>query len=437
MSIIRMIDHLPEELKTKYFDFQQIPHPNDAFCKDLLEQLKISYDSCKYYRDHVCQQFDFTIPEQLTMDNLETIPYVPTNIYKESDDRFLEIMKVPFEDIALFSSSSSTTGDPSIVPRTLADFDQIQYNSIKCYSEFFRWKELTQNKDTLTFNFAPSRHFMTVMAKNGLNNKEHKKKFGKYTRYFTACMNKPWDYVGYQEYMVRAKLLKCLWAVITSFSVRGGIVLTVSKMLKMINKVLETGYWKKLKVNKIMLGGSALIMNNMFIKRLIPDNTLIDLDGRAMLISGGGGWDGVKGQAKMDAVVKSEFVERVEKVFNIKPKDVGDIYGFTESPNLFGGHWSEKYQDFLLHCPDTARVIVRSLEALDPVKEGEQGLLEVISPYGVNGTINQAVLVDDIVELISKSKCPECGYEGATFRVIGRLKNAQGKSCSSLINWVY
>ena len=152
---------------------------------------------------------------------------------------------------------------------------------------------------------------------------------------------------------------------------------------------------------------------------------------------GGGGWDGIKGEAKLDAVEKSRFIENFERVFNIKSKHIVDIYAFTETPNLFGGHWSEKYQDFLVHCPNTSRIIVRDLEKLEPINSGEEGLLEVITPYGVNGSINQAILVDDIVELISKSKCPECGYEGATFRIIGRLKNAQGKSCSSLINWLY
>ena len=121
----------------------------------------------------------------------------------------------------------------------------------------------------------------------------------------------------------------------------------------------------------------------------------------------------------------------------MKKSLIADIYAFTEGPTLFGGHWSENYQDFLLHCPDTARIIVRDLENLEPVNEGEEGLLEVLTPYGVNGTINQSVLVDDIVDLISKIKCPECGYKGATFRIIGRLKDAQGKSCSSLIDWVY
>ncbi|MBD3196461.1 MAG: hypothetical protein GF317_15485, partial [Candidatus Lokiarchaeota archaeon] len=216
-----------------------------------------------------------------------------------------------------------------------------------------------------------------------------------------------------------------------------GFVLDISMMLKMIKKVLKFGTWKDTEVSKFIFGGSPLLMNNMLQNRLLEEDERYDLDGRAFVGCGGGGWDGVKGEAKMDSVDKLEFVRDYEKVFNIKPKDIGDIYAFTEGPTLFGGHWSEKHEDFLLHCPDTSRIIIRDTETLNPVAPGEDGILEVITPYGVNGSINQAVLVDDIVELISSKKCPECGYEGATFKVLGRLKNAQGKSCSSLINWLY
>ena len=114
-----------------------------------------------------------------------------------------------------------------------------------------------------------------------------------------------------------------------------------------------------------------------------------------------------------------------------------DIYAFTESPALFCAHWSEQYQDFIHHCPDYARILVRDSDTLETVGVGAEGLLGVITPYGVNGSVNQAVLVDDIVELISTTKCPECGYDGATFRVHGRIENAQGKSCSSLFSWIY
>ena len=69
--------------------------------------------------------------------------------------------------------SSSTTNDPSLVPRNIEDFDQIQYNAIKLFSEFLLWKE---SKNAMSFNFSPNRAFMALMAKVRLNNPEHKKK---------------------------------------------------------------------------------------------------------------------------------------------------------------------------------------------------------------------------------------------------------------------
>jgi hypothetical protein len=374
------------------------------------------------------------MPDELTIDSLKSIPYIPTETYKRSGNRTLHLLKAKLDEIALFSCSSSTTGDPSLVPRTVEDFDQIQYNSIKVFTEFFGWKDLKDgSRESLIFNFSPGRTFMSLMVKRNMKDFEFVDK----TRYFTACMNKPWEYYGYEEYLVKFKLFKTIWAIISTFSIRGGFILDVSKMLKMVKEVLKTGCWKNTEINKIVFGGSPLLMNNMLVNRLLKENISIDLDGKSFVGCGGGGWEGVKGEAKMDAVNKIEFIERYEKVFNIKPGQIGDIYAFTEGPTLFGGHWSEKYQDFLLHCPDTSRMIVRDLEKMEPVSDGEEGLLEVLTPYGVNGSINQAVLVDDIVEIVSNSKCPECGYEGATFRILGRLKNAQGKSCSSLINWIY
>ena len=431
---MKVHDYLPEELKTKYFDFKPRNHPDEKFCSDLLEQIKLSYDNCNYYQDELCKNFDFTIPDKLTIEYLETIPYIPTDLYKKSENLTLQFLKVPLDKIALFSCSSSTTGDPSIVPRTVEDFDQIQYNSIKVFTDFFRWDDYkVGSKISLIFNFSPGRLLMSFMAKKNAKGFEYVKK----TRYFTACMNKPWEFYGQEEYMVKPKFLKTIWAILSTFSIKGGFVLDVSRLLKMVEKVSKTGYWKGKEIVKILFGGSPLLMNNMFEKRLLKENVFYDLDGISFVGCGGGGWDGVKGEAKLDVVDKVRFIDNYEKIFNIRRKDIGDIYAFTEGPTLFGGHWSEKYQDFLLHCPDTSRIIVRDTENLEPVKEGMEGLLEVITPYGVNGSINQAVLVDDIVELISKNKCPECGYEGATFRIIGRLKNAQGKSCSSIIDWLH
>ncbi|MFX0143595.1 MAG: hypothetical protein ACFE9C_05905, partial [Candidatus Hodarchaeota archaeon] len=291
---LKFRDYLPEELETKYFDFKFHDYPDDNFCKDLLKQINLSYNNCTYYKEKICKKFNFKIPDELSINNLKIVPYIPSDIYKKSGNRTLNLLKVPVDNIALFSCSSSTTGDPSIVPRTLEDFDQLQYNSIKVFSEFFHWKELKiGSKRCLVFNFSPDRLFMSLMAKRNAKGFEY---LGK-TRYFTACMNKPWEYYGYEEYLVRMKILKTIWAIISTFSLKGGFILDVSKMLKIIKKIKETGYWKDLEVSKMIFGGSALLMNNMFEKRLLTENVSHDLEGISFVGCGGGGWDGVKGEA--------------------------------------------------------------------------------------------------------------------------------------------
>lgn len=432
--LLKFKDYLPDELKEKYFDFSPRNYSEEEFYNALLTQIKKSFENCRFYRDVVCKRFDYSIPDEINADDLDKIPYVNTNLFKKFNKNVLNLMKVPPEEIALFSCSSSTSGDPSIMPRTLEDFDQIQYNSIKIFTEFFRWKSLTKDgKKPLVFNFAPSRHMMSFMAKKNAKGFEYVDK----TRYFSACMNKPWEYLGHEEYLVKVKLLKTIWAIISTFSARGGFVLDITKMLKMIEKVLDNGSYKNMEISKIIFGGSPLLMNNMFENRLLKEDKFYDLKDIGFAGCGGGGWDGVKGEAKMDSVNKSKFIGYFEKIFNIKPENIADIYAFTESPTLFGAHWSEKYQDFLYHCPDTSRIIARDIKSLQPVNIGQEGLLEVITPYGVNGAVNQAMLVDDIVELVSVDKCPECGYQGATFRVLGRLKSLKGESCSSLIDWLH
>ncbi|MHA2475367.1 MAG: acyl-protein synthetase, partial [Promethearchaeota archaeon] len=67
---------------------------------------------------------------------------------------------------------------------------------------------------------------------------------------------------------------------------------------------------------------------------------------------------------------------------------------------------------------------------------GDRGFLEVLTPFGVDTSVNHAIVVDDHVELVSKYKCSECGYEGATFKIQGRIEDKEGLGCSSLVEWI-
>jgi len=266
--VLQFKDYLPEDLKTKYFDFKARDYPDDRFCKDLLDQINLSYESCDYYKENLCKKFNYTVPEDLTIEDLDKIPYIPTETYKQSGDRTLQLLKVPVDNIALFSCSSSTSGDPSIVPRTLEDFDQLQYNSIKVFTEFFGWKDLKVGaKESVVFNFAPGRLLMSFMAKKNAKGFEYVDK----TRYFSACMNKPWEYYGHIEYLVKGKFFKTLWAIISTFSIKGGFVLDISLMLKMIRKCPWCGAIVH-RSNKIYCMDSHRVLMNRMRKKIKLNN---------------------------------------------------------------------------------------------------------------------------------------------------------------------
>jgi hypothetical protein len=152
---------------------------------------------------------------------------------------------------------------------------------------------------------------------------------------------------------------------------------------------------------------------------------------------GGGGWSGHKSQLKYPPIDKAQFVADCRKYLGTNHENITDMYGFTETPIIFGSHWSEKYQDFIFHTPPQARIIIRDLNTYDPIKEtGSKGFLEVLTPFGVNASVNHAVLIDDVVELVGKHKCPECGYEGAAFLLYGRIQDQEGLGCSSAVEWL-
>ncbi|MFX0138265.1 MAG: hypothetical protein ACFFDN_31780, partial [Candidatus Hodarchaeota archaeon] len=413
---IREITNFSNEFKPRKID-------DTTFFNKLREQIILSQKN-KFYLD-LCQKNDYSVPEEINDNNLEFIPYFSTNNYKITKKLFPNLIKVPQKDIITWSSSSSTTGDPSLVGRTYEDLKIIHFNALKCFEEFL-FRDKFRNTG-MCFNFAPSRNLYASLARRTATKKMKQlktysqqlkliKKYRQEIRFFTSLMNKPWETIPTRShYLIKFKILKTIWAIISTFGVRAGLILDSKFMIKQI---------RKYKHESILFGGSPLLMNNVLVNKMIKENIRIDLNETGYVGSGGGGWDGVKGQAKMEQVEKTEFVDNFKDIFNIDWDRMHDIYAFTESPVLYGGHWSNKYKDYLHHCPDYARIIIRDLETLEPVKEGERGVLEAITPFGVNGSINIAVMVDDIVELISKNKCPDCGYEGATFRVIGRTKEA-------------
>lgn len=379
----------------------------------------------EYYRDLVEEQ-NYS-PDNLTsIDDLADIPYIPAVQFKESSDMFRELLKIP-QDSSEFDTwyvSSATTGDPSIVGRSKEDGELLASMTIKCIYDFIPIPK-DQWDNTLSFNFAPSIKFLNRIAMRYTDVRP--------VKLYSSSLHEISTRMSNPKFLIKFNIWKAIKEIIINRKLQGAFEID-SKFV--VEKVKENSEKPKKEQKFISFGGSLQLINN-FMNNYMEENDLrFDLPDSVLNV-GGGGWSGHKSQLKYPPIDKVKFVNDCVKYLGTDPKNITDMYGFTETPIIFGSHWSEDYQDFIFHCPPQARIIVRDLETQEPIETtGKKGFIEVLTPFGVDASVNHAVAIDDVVELVGKNKCPECGYEGAAFLLYGRLKDQKGLGCSSTVEWL-
>jgi hypothetical protein len=386
----------------------------ENFFKDLRSEITATARECSKYQN-LCNSMEFDFDTSLTEENLHTIPYIPTQFFKVSLNRYPQFLRMPRNQIKYWHISSSTTQDPSVVGRSVADIEQLKENWLTAWCKF-----AYLDKMKYTANFAPGHLAMKFVAKrSGADIKGG--------RLYIDFINSIMDPYVNVRYVVRFKMLKSL----------GQFFRRRLKAVAELDKNILLNFIKKRKGDEgVCLGGNPLLMNKLVTTEFKDE--VYPLGEHGYVITGGGGWKGVKAQIKMAALKKPEFIGTLEKTFQIPREHFIDNYTFTETPSAFLAHWSEKHNDFVMHVMPTTRIVVREQQNLEPLKPGDTGLLEVITPYGVQGSANIAILVDDVVKYLgdNQSRCPECGHEGATFIIEGRQKDAPGRSCSSILSWM-
>jgi hypothetical protein len=363
----------------------------------------------------------FKVDDLNSIDDLSTIPMIPTTFYKESANKFRKLLKIPEEELLRWNCSSTTSGDPSLVGINKQDLDFLNEMTRKCFLDFIPrdWN------NAIVYNFAPNPKLIDRFCL-------------RYTKVRPVCANssnyfKVLEEMSKVEYLFSLSYLKAMQAIIKTRSIVGGFYIKQNYLLESINKNIVKPENERCDTG---IGGSIHLINKLM-GDMRKDGVKYDLKEKIGVVTGDGGWDGHKAQLKYEPINKSKFVYDIAELFGTEKNRIVDIYGLTESPIVFGSHWSEKYQDFVFHCPQYARIIVRNIASFEPLKdEGERGVLEILTPFGSNASIRNAIVVDDQVELVSKNKCPECGSEGATFRVLGRLDKSEGLGCSSIISWI-
>jgi phenylacetate-coenzyme A ligase PaaK-like adenylate-forming protein len=144
----------------------------------------------------------------------------------------------------------------------------------------------------------------------------------------------------------------------------------------------------------------------------------IDLS-QAVLVHSGG-WK----RLQSEAVGAPEFAARLREAFGIER--VANFYGMVEQIGTVflecaNGH---------LHAPNAADVIVRDPDTWEPVADGRQGVIQVLSalPTSYPG---QSILTEDLGTIISRDDCG-CGWLGAAVEIHGRVPRAELRGCSDV-----
>ncbi|MDB4691626.1 acyl-CoA reductase [Verrucomicrobia bacterium] len=138
-----------------------------------------------------------------------------------------------------------------------------------------------------------------------------------------------------------------------------------------------------------------------------------------------GGWKKLKDQR----VSKDEFNAAMSELFAIPPKSVVDFYGFTEQmgvtyPDGPSGH----------KCvPFFSDVIVRDPRSFEVLPDGQEGLLEFVTPlpYSYPGL---AILTDDLGVVTRGNVSSDSGiWTCKQFEVLGRAKKAEPRGCGDIM----
>jgi phenylacetate-coenzyme A ligase PaaK-like adenylate-forming protein len=181
--------------------------------------------------------------------------------------------------------------------------------------------------------------------------------------------------------------------------------------LDQINEFLE-----KYGDNPILLYGYTHLIWQYIVREL--ENIGRHLNIKHGILFHSGGWKKLKEQS----VDTLEFNKRIcETLGNIR---IYNYYGMAEQ---LGSVFVE-CEHGRMHCSVFSNVFVRNPKNFELVTEGRSGLLELQSllPTSYPG---HSLLTEDEGTILGEDDCP-CGRLGKTFKIHGRVKNAEVRGCS-------
>lgn len=134
----------------------------------------------------------------------------------------------------------------------------------------------------------------------------------------------------------------------------------------------------------------------------------------------GGGWK----QFITERVDKSVLYELAHRVLGIEETDIVEFFGAVEHPILYCD--CERHH---FHIPAYSRVIIRDVHTLEPVGNGQIGLVNLLTPMVAAAPL-LSVMTDDLGILHDGGDCG-CGIASPYLEIVGRIGLKEIKTCAA------
>jgi hypothetical protein len=377
----------------------------EQFFADLRTATSAQFGKCAAYR-LLCERQSFDPERDLQQPGDEVkIPWVTSNISKKSHGILMKLLRKPPQTIETWTVSSGTSGDSSLVGRTEA--------GVEAYREAYRTGFLhLQGQDrwdvSLLFWVDPD----PILARSEQLMNGTVQPYGLHTAYEPGHTHDPQARQFVAQFDPQTK----------------GFAIDSEAVVAALHEADEAG-------KTVFVGGAVILMYEALYRYAREKGHSFNFSDRCHVQFGAGGWSGRKGRMEVERPIpKEEFVPGLCELLGLEStRFINDMWGSTETSFAMPGHFSDSINDFIFHELPWARIVLRDPETLEPIDQvGEQGLLEVLTPYGADSYAGVAVLIDDIVELVEADNLP-CGHTGRMFRVTGRAKGAEAKGCGAMV----
>ncbi len=341
------------------------------FREAIFESFRHHIENNELFRNY-CKNQGFTLASKPT--KLADYPYLPVIIFKNK-----RLSSVPEEKVNAILSSSATSGQPSTIVIDSITSKRQTIASAKVMSDYLggqRRPFLILDEDPLTSSS------VGISARAAA------------TRGFLILSSKP-------EYFL--------------FQTNGQLSLDIDKFRKSL-KHYEDGS------QEVCIFGFTYILYHHVVKVLKEKGICYKLPVNSR-VAHIGGWKKLESQK----VTKEQFLQYVSDIFSVKEDNIFDFYGFTEQMGLVYisvGHLPKT-------VPAYSEVIIRDFQTLEPVKDGEHGLIQILTPLP-HSYPGISVLTEDVGKIVGRG-IDKTGRIGTQFEIIGRAKKAETRGCGDIM----